>query len=123
MFLIISALGGGFLASPLVKPLLYRDGVWGSQGIPRGPLLVYNSVYDEVTRIADAEGLVGRYCAYGAEVLLQRNLRGDHLAEVRNGRVRAREFLERVLEGRYKGEGCRVEDVDVEVGVDGVNDA
>ena len=111
--------GRGVLASPLIKPLLYRDGVLGSQGIPRVPLLVYNSVHDEATRIADVEGLVSRYCAYGAEVLLQRNLRGDHLAEVRNGRVRARVFLERVLEGRYEGGGCRVEDVDV----DGVDDA
>jgi hypothetical protein len=37
------------------------------------------------------------------------------LAEVRNGRERAREFLERVLEGGYEAGRCRVEDVDAEV--------
>jgi hypothetical protein len=36
------------------------------------------------------------------------------MAEVRNGRVIAREFLERVLEGRYEAGECRVEHVDVD---------
>jgi hypothetical protein len=71
-----SGQSGRVLSSPLIAPLLYRDGVLGSQGVPGFPLFVHNYVHGEVTWIADVETLVSTYCACDAEVLLHRHSRG-----------------------------------------------
>ncbi|KAM0717301.1 hypothetical protein Q7P37_007153 [Cladosporium fusiforme] len=107
--------GRDIVYNPLLSHVLNVEATLGGHGIPQVPLFIYKAVHDEVTSIEGTDELVDKYCDYGANVWYQRNTVGDHISEVTNGKARARQFLQDVIEGGYAHEGCTVEDVAVDV--------
>ncbi|KAM5343816.1 hypothetical protein ACJ41O_012353 [Fusarium nematophilum] len=107
--------GSATFRDPKVIPIINRDGIMGYHGVPQWPLFVYKAVNDEISRVADTDALVERYCQVGAGILYQRNSVGTHSEEAYNSLSAAVEWLTGILTGSYtKGyntEGCSVQNV------------
>lgn len=84
----------------------------GRTGVPAVPLYVYKPVGDEVSPVADTDGVVAALCAGGATVEYRRNLVGGHGTEDVLGAGKALAWIEDRLAGRaVAGEGCVTEEV------------
>ncbi|KAK0714734.1 secretory lipase-domain-containing protein [Lasiosphaeris hirsuta] len=94
---------GGYadLHTRVMRMMYNVDGFMGYHGVPRMPLFVYKAVYDELSKVADTDALVNRFCGVGANILYHRNLAGGHNEELVNGRQRAFAWLSSVLDGSY----------------------
>jgi hypothetical protein len=99
--------------SPVVQKVIISDGLMGYHGVPQMPLFAYKAVADEVSKIADTDTLVNRYCDAGASILYQRNSVGGHGAEDINGDARAFEWLDKALSGTLQQTGCLIQNVTV----------
>lgn len=107
--------GFSFLQDPRVQHIINNEGQMGYHGIPQSPLYVYKAVADEITRIADTDALIDRYCRLGVTVLYTKNLIGGHAAESLNGQAGAVSWLQSVLTGSFHMAGCRTEVVAVNI--------
>ena len=74
-------------------------------------MFIYQAVADEIAHINNTDRLVETYCSVGANILFERNTIGGHLAEMTNGDQRALDWLQSVLSGSYKHQGCTIRDV------------
>ena len=105
--------------APILRDLLKREVIIVAQpNVPKAaPQFLYATIADEISPIEWTEALVQRWCECGAEVLLERNSVGGHLAEMTNGQGRALEWLEDAFDGRLenggRGGGCTVRNVTV----------
>jgi len=99
------------LHAPILQRLLDTNGVVGFLGAPQMPLHIYKAVHDEITPVEDTDELVARYCDVGANIMLDRNSIGGHLAEETNGDAKAIQWLQSVLNGTYGHTGCTIQNV------------
>ncbi|KAM0702175.1 hypothetical protein Q7P35_011085 [Cladosporium inversicolor] len=107
--------GRDIVYNPLLSHLLRTESILGAHGIPQAPLFIYKAIQDETNSIEGTDDFVQRYCRYGANIWYQRNTEGAHLSEAVNGKPRAKQFLQDVLDGVYDHEGCIVEDVSIDL--------
>ena len=105
--------GSAEFQTPLVQKIINSDGLMGYHGIPQIPIYAYKAIHDEVSKIADSDALVDKYCAVGASILYQRNTVGGHEAEYVNGDARAFEWLADALSGKLQQTGCVIQNVTV----------
>jgi Secretory lipase len=98
-----------------MKMMYDVDGYMGYHGVPRMPVFVYKAVHDQLSKVADTDALVARFCGVGANILYHRNTAGGHNQELANGRQRAFAWLRSVLDGSYdqvySAMGCTVVNV------------
>lgn len=107
--------GRDIVYNPLLSHLLRTESILGAHGIPQAPLFIYKAIQDETNSIKGTGEFVQQYCRYGANIWYQRNTEGAHLSEAVNGKPRAKQFLQDVLDGVYDHEGCTVEDVSIDL--------
>ena len=105
--------GSAVLTNPSFQALANRDSVMGYHGVPNTPLYIYKAVGDQISKVADTDQLVDRYCQVGANIVYRRNSIGGHVAEAVNGAPGAFAFLISVLGGTYNGTnaGCTIANV------------
>lgn len=93
----------------------------GLHGVPQMPVYAYKAIQDQISKVADTDALIAKFCAAGANILYQRNTVGSHGAEQQNGDAAATAFLDAVLTGTYaetySTTGCTIQNVTV--GTDG----
>jgi len=110
--------GSAIMQAPLIKTAFEQNAVMGFHGVPdiEVPLFIYKAIHDEVTVIADSDAYVARSCAFGVNILYQRNTVGGHQDEFTNGDPRAFEWLKSVLDEEYTPPtGCSVQNVTVDI--------
>jgi len=110
--------GSAIMQAPLIKTAFEQNAVMGFHGVPDigVPLFIYKAIHDEVTTIAGTDAYVERICAFGVNILYQRNTVGGHQDEFTNGDPRAFEWLKRVLdEGYTPTPGCWIQNVTVDI--------
>lgn len=105
--------GSAAIIESIPQKVANKDGLMGYHGVPQIPLFVYKAIGDDISKIADTDFLVNRYCAAGATINYQRNTVGNHLSEGSNGDARAVAFLNSVLSGTYNATGCQIANVTV----------
>ena len=106
--------GSAVLDAPILRHLVDNTLYLGYHGIPQMPILMYHAVHDEAALIELADNLRERYCRVHTDILLQKNLVGNHIEEMTNGAPTALEWLGSVFDGRnYVGSGCTVREVSV----------
>ena len=96
---------------PLIRIPLMQKSTMGNHGIPQMQIYIYKSILDEITPIEHTDVLVEKWEQLGVNCLYERNTVGSHLEESENAKERVLEWLEAVLGGSYKQEGCTVRDV------------
>lgn len=100
---------------PQVQRIINRDGIMGYHGVPQVPMFVYKTIHDEVSKVADTDALVERYCQVGANILYQRNSVGTHAEDSLYSASAAMHWLGAVLTGSYAStystEGCTIQNV------------
>ena len=106
--------GSDDVFAPTMLLPMNDEGLMGLHGTPHMPVFVYQAVNDEMCPIKYVDPVIEKYCSNGANIWMQRNVRGNHNLEGTNGRQRGLNFLSDVIGGtRLTGrpeEGCRVED-------------
>jgi hypothetical protein len=107
--------GRDIVYNPLLSHLLQTESILGAHGVPQAPLFIYKAIHDETNSIEGTDEFVHQYCRYGANIWYQRNTEGAHLPEAVNGKPRAKQFLQDVLDGVYEHEGCTVENVTIDL--------
>jgi hypothetical protein len=107
--------GRDIVHNPLLSHLLQTQSIPGAHGVPQAPLFIYKAIHDETNSIEGTDEFVHQYCRYGANIWYQRNTEGAHLPEAVNGKPRAKQFLQDVLDGVYEHEGCNVENVTIDL--------
>jgi hypothetical protein len=90
--------------SPAAKALLDPNSM--GQNIPKIPLLVYKSVGDEVSPIADSDELVTKYCKGGASVQYVRDKFSEHVTMEIVGSPSAFLWLIDRMEGKPAQQAC-----------------
>ncbi|KAH6995274.1 secretory lipase-domain-containing protein [Ilyonectria destructans] len=107
--------GSATFRDPKIIKIINRDGIMGYHGVPQWPIFAYKAIHDEISKVADTDALVEKYCNVGANILYQRNSLGTHAEEAYYGLSPALEWLAAVLTGTYaeayKTEGCTVQNV------------
>ncbi|KAI5468150.1 secretory lipase-domain-containing protein [Mariannaea sp. PMI_226] len=107
--------GDAIFQEPQIQSIINRDGIMGYHGVPQIPIFAYKAIHDEISKVADTDALVKRYCQVGANILYQRNSVGTHAEEALNSLSAAVEWLSAVLTGSYakayKSHGCTIENV------------
>ncbi len=110
---------GGYsdLHTGVMRVAFDTDGYMGYHGVPKMPVFIYKSVYDQLSSVVDTDDLVARYCKVGANILYHRNFVGGHYMELVNGRPRAFAFLSSILDGTYgqlyQTMGCTIQNVSI----------
>ncbi len=111
--------GRADLHVPVMEDMFNQDGSMGYHGTPAMPTFIYKAVNDELSKVAETDALVARYCGDGANIVYYRNSAGGHNTEMVNGRAAAVAFLTSVLDGSYalvyKALGCTTVNVTVDV--------
>ena len=111
--------GEGVLRAPALLARINRDGIMGYHGVPQMPVFAYKAVADEISKVADTDALVERYCGIGANILYQRNAVGGHTADAFNGAPEVIRFLSAVFDGsyasKYNATGCTIQNVTVAI--------
>ena len=88
------------------------------------PIFAYKAINDQLSRVADTDTLIERYCGVGADILYQRNSVGGHSAEFVNGNLRQADWLAAAFAGTLSetydgmsgpGSGCTVQNVTVAI--------
>ncbi|KPM43898.1 hypothetical protein AK830_g2569 [Neonectria ditissima] len=107
--------GAATFRDPKLLTIINRDGIMGYHGVPQWPLFVYKAINDEISKVADTDALVKRYCEVGANILYQRNTKGTHSEEAYYGLSAAVQWLAAVLTGSYaevyEASGCTIQNV------------
>ncbi|KAH6871198.1 secretory lipase-domain-containing protein [Thelonectria olida] len=93
---------------PKVQTIINRDGIMGYHGVPQVPIFAYKAIHDEISKVADTDILVERYCQVGANILYQRNSIGTHTEDFLYSLPAAAEWLAAVLTG---SQGCTTQNV------------
>ena len=93
--------GFAIFEAPEIQTIIHRDGIMGYHGVPQMPVFSYMTVQDEVSKFADTDALMNRYCQLGVNILYLRNAIGTHLEEAQNSLSAAMEWLSAVLSGSY----------------------
>lgn len=110
--------GSAIMQAPLIKTAFEKNAVMGFHGVPDigVPMFIYKAIHDEVTTITGTDAYVERTCAFGANILYQRNTVGGHQDEFTNGDPRAFEWLKKVLDKGYTAPtGCLIQNVTVDI--------
>lgn len=76
------------------------------QAVPKTPLFIYKSVFDEVSAVQETDDLYDFYCSQGASVEYERDLLSEHAILAITGAPRALSFLNNVMAGRQPRRGC-----------------
>ncbi|KAI8652387.1 hypothetical protein NCS57_01302600 [Fusarium keratoplasticum] len=100
---------------PKLQRIINRDGIMGYHGVPQWPIFAYKAINDEISKVADTDALIERYCQVGANILYQRNSVGTHSEEFAYGLSAVFEWLGAVLTGTYaevyETEGCTIQNI------------
>lgn len=100
---------------PRVAAIVNRDGIMGYHGVPQWPIFAYQAINDEVSKVAETDALIERYCQIGANILYERNTVGSHSEEAYYSIAPAVTWLASVLTGTYadvyNDEGCTIRNV------------
>jgi len=100
--------------APTMLGPMKAEGLAGIHGTPNMPVLIYQSVHDEMCPIKFLDTMVKGHCEKGGNIWIQRNAMGNHNYEGVNGRQRALDFLRDVIEGTKTSgrpeKGCRSDD-------------
>ncbi|PHH87625.1 hypothetical protein CDD83_8622 [Cordyceps sp. RAO-2017] len=96
------------LTRPLAVRLVAENAL--GRAAPRVPVFVYKSTGDEISPVAETDGLVRRYWAAGAAVDYQRDAGSDHGSLAVLAAPKALAWLRDALDGRLRP-GCRTRTV------------
>ncbi|PNY25270.1 Lipase 4 [Tolypocladium capitatum] len=88
----------------LLSSLLTENGP--GQQTPHIPLFIYKAVHDEISPVADTDGLVAKYCHAGVGVTYEKDSSSDHSELAINGAPRALSWLISVMNGHPPAAGC-----------------
>ncbi|KAF7553242.1 hypothetical protein G7Z17_g3772 [Cylindrodendrum hubeiense] len=107
--------GSATFRDPKITAVINRDGIMGYHGVPQWPIFAYKAIHDEISKVADTDALIEKYCNIGANILYQRNTVGTHSDEAYYGLSAALQWLAAVLTDTYaevyETEGCTIQNV------------
>lgn len=98
--------GVALLRSPIAQNVINTDGIMGVHGTPQFPLYVYKAVQDEVSKVAETDALVKKYCNAGVSIQYHRDPTGDHLTETIQGADAALAWVVDRFNGVPVAAGC-----------------
>ncbi|KAI6793551.1 secretory lipase-like protein 1 precursor [Hortaea werneckii] len=73
--------GDNIINEPTIAKYFHSNAEMGQHGTPSMPLLVYKSVFDEISPIADTDALVNQFCRQGASINYIRDYAGEHFTQ------------------------------------------
>ncbi|KAK7433034.1 Trichothecene C-3 esterase [Neonectria magnoliae] len=107
--------GAATFRDPKLLKIINRDGIMGYHGVPQWPIFAYKAINDEISKVADTDALVKRYCEVGANILYERNTKGTHSEEAYYSLGAAVQWLAVLLTGSYadfyEASGCTIRNI------------
>lgn len=107
--------GAADLQAPVLRKVFNVEGRRGYHGVPAMPIFMHKAIADQFCPIGPTDALVNRFCDLGVDITYERNTVGEHVAEIKNGKGRAIEWLWRIFDESYvpSASECTIRDVTV----------
>lgn len=103
--------GVSVLDNPIVKNVTLANNLLNLNQYPKVPLLLYNSVLDEIIPASDTDKWYDRLCAAGVSVDYRQDLLGEHGLEAVAGAGDAFQFIKDRLNGVQASSGCNKNEI------------
>ncbi|VUC25997.1 unnamed protein product [Clonostachys rosea] len=104
--------------APILVELYETQMKIGARSTPAMPMFIYHAIGDQVCPIDKVDDVVRKWREDGAQVLFERNMAGNHISEIENGKPRAVAWLKQIFDESYETSICTIRNVTVETSVD-----